>query len=533
MPICISGMHRSGTSMVAKVLMDAGLDLGPAPDIMQAAEENPEGFWENLNFVAINDALLAQLGGAWDLPPPPPADWAGPELAGLHEAATRLAITFSGHVPWGWKDPRNCLTIPFWEAVAGPLRHVFVVRNPLEVARSLQKRNSFSPALGLSIWRTYTEGFLADTAREHRIMTHFDAYFGDADQEVERVLAFAGLAHDGATVARVARNASPGLKHHRLALADLLDANVAPEIINLYVDLCAEAGYEQALGGFGLGRETAGLRSMTFRPDRPQTEVGRFGLWFFTQLQRMRDLEAAVSLHELAREELEGRIRERDGMVSERETRISDRDARVIERDRTIARQQRELTMLRETIEDQDRQIAAQTEQIVSLNRHEAELREMLAADHELLLLHDAEVMGTLGGALARVAPGAPAAIYYRQLLDRVRSLALAHIPPGSTALVANYGDEEFLRLNDRAAVPFPQGDGGIAADYTSPNDRAAIDQLESLRAGGAQFLIVPSPAQAWLARLPALGKHLDRHYPAIFHEVGVCTIYGLDGGAG
>ena len=34
---------------------------------MPPQADNPEGFWEHLGFVALNDELLNALGGAWDL----------------------------------------------------------------------------------------------------------------------------------------------------------------------------------------------------------------------------------------------------------------------------------------------------------------------------------------------------------------------------------------------------------------------------------------------------------------------------------
>jgi hypothetical protein len=69
MPICIAGMHRSGTSMVARLLNLCSLYLGPETELVGAAPGNEEGFWENGLFVRLNEDALAQLGGGWDLPP--------------------------------------------------------------------------------------------------------------------------------------------------------------------------------------------------------------------------------------------------------------------------------------------------------------------------------------------------------------------------------------------------------------------------------------------------------------------------------
>jgi len=55
--------------MLTRLLHACGLYLGPESALMPPQADNPEGFWEHLGFVAINDELLNGLGGAWDLPP--------------------------------------------------------------------------------------------------------------------------------------------------------------------------------------------------------------------------------------------------------------------------------------------------------------------------------------------------------------------------------------------------------------------------------------------------------------------------------
>ena len=147
---CITGAHRSGTSMVARLLHACRLDLGPESDLMPPAQDNPDGFWENLRFVAMNDELLNELGGAWDLPPRS-ARFAEKRFDALRGRAGLLVSAFSRSTTWGWKDPRNSLTLPFWRTVVPKLRTIIVVRNPLEVAYSLQKRNGVSLHLALSL----------------------------------------------------------------------------------------------------------------------------------------------------------------------------------------------------------------------------------------------------------------------------------------------------------------------------------------------------------------------------------------------
>src|SRR5258708_4760869 len=111
MPVCITGMHRSGTSLVANLLRQCGLYLGEEDDLIPATADNQQGYWENRRFLALNDDILKELGGSWDFPPLAPAGWHDDErLNPLRVKAEILVDQFRDHQPWGWKDPRNSLT---------------------------------------------------------------------------------------------------------------------------------------------------------------------------------------------------------------------------------------------------------------------------------------------------------------------------------------------------------------------------------------------------------------------------------------
>src|SRR5688500_5157664 len=99
-------MHRSGTSMLARMLNLCGLDLGREEDLYPAEPDNPEGFWEHIRIVTINDAILERFNGAWDSPPVLPANWeTSPSLEDLRQQAKEVMAEFKGGGPWGWKDP--------------------------------------------------------------------------------------------------------------------------------------------------------------------------------------------------------------------------------------------------------------------------------------------------------------------------------------------------------------------------------------------------------------------------------------------
>ena len=236
-PIAITGMHRSGTSMITRGLHDSGLHLlGPGADqLLDAADDNPEGFWENKAIVACNDDLLEATGGAWDRPPAlPPQAADDPRVSRIAEAATAALAGLREHDHWGFKDPRLCLTAPYWLDLEPDLRFIVCVRHPLEVALSLKRRNQNSYSLGLSLWERYYATVLATVPPERRIVTHFDTFFSDPRGELGRLCAFAGLEPADPHV-------RDDLRHHTVGVT-LGEAGASTSLQALYLDLCRAAG---------------------------------------------------------------------------------------------------------------------------------------------------------------------------------------------------------------------------------------------------------------------------------------------------
>ena len=91
------------------------------------------------------------------------------------------------------------------------LRFVICVRNPLDVAQSLYRRNQFSVPRSLALWTKYNQRLLAATRRERRVITHYDAYFSDPESELARVTAFLGLPMREETLAECALATRPEL----------------------------------------------------------------------------------------------------------------------------------------------------------------------------------------------------------------------------------------------------------------------------------------------------------------------------------
>src|ERR1700760_2987954 len=62
--IVVLGMHRSGTSAIARGLKALGVSLGDRllpPDV----GINDSGYWEDVDFNSLNSAMLRALGTDW------------------------------------------------------------------------------------------------------------------------------------------------------------------------------------------------------------------------------------------------------------------------------------------------------------------------------------------------------------------------------------------------------------------------------------------------------------------------------------
>jgi hypothetical protein len=240
MPVCIAGMHRSGTSMIASLLHACGLNLGPKHDLLDPAPNNPSGFWESRSFLRLNDAILKTLGGTWDCPPRNlAAGWEDePRLYPLRKKAEELAKRFDGREPWGWKDPRNCLTLPLWRRLLPDLKVLICVRNPLAVAESLWVRDGISYSAAFDLWLTYMRCLLAAVPSERRLVTHCETYLHDPESELQRVLAWCGLPARAEQRERASHRINPSLVHHRMTVDDLVAAGASAELVRCYRQLC-------------------------------------------------------------------------------------------------------------------------------------------------------------------------------------------------------------------------------------------------------------------------------------------------------
>lgn len=193
--ICILGMHRSGTSAVARAINLLGVPLGEAAKMMPGTSENPEGYWEHTEINDLQKRLMARLQRSWDTVQPLPEGWLQSEIIRPFKAelARVVATNFGGQTLWGWKDPQTCLLLPLWreilEGAGTQLACLLVVRSPVDVANSLERRDAipFDKAVGL--WFLHNLTALKDAAGLPIVFLSYDRLLEAWEPELRRCAA--------------------------------------------------------------------------------------------------------------------------------------------------------------------------------------------------------------------------------------------------------------------------------------------------------------------------------------------------------
>ena len=317
--------------MVAHALSTVGVQLGRDDELLAPASDNPQGFFERVDVVAIDEALLGELSGAWDAPPAISGEWwRADRLGHLRAEAEAVGARFAGAPAWAIKDPRMSVLLDFWYGVLGPAPTLVCVRHPLEVALSLNRRNGISYALGLQLWSRYHSAIDAATRDRGRVVTHYAAWLPDDSDELDRVAQSLGLAESPGLVPSgnlvEGRVVDRQLRHGRMGWTDLRDAGVSSGIMSQYLSLCQESGWLEP-DGPGAGSEPApsggsvasvGSAHVEPLPTTDQVDVGQLNV-------------AAIDHADLLH-----RFHVRGGYIAILERRLSEADATVAARDSEV-----------------------------------------------------------------------------------------------------------------------------------------------------------------------------------------------------
>jgi hypothetical protein len=116
----------------------------------------------------------------------------------------------------------------------------------------------------------------------------------------------------------------------------------------------------------------------------------------------------------------------------------------------------------------------------------------------------------------------------YAELVARVTETVTGAVPPGASVLVVSKGDAGLLELPGLSAAHFPQAEDGGYAGHHPSDGAAARSELEALRRGGAEYLVIPETARWWLDFYDELADHLAAEAEVVADSPGACLVYAL-----
>lgn len=190
----ILGMHRSGTSMLSGLLV-TGMKYNVGAPLIGPSFDNEKGFFERIDVVLQNDEFFTSQKMGWSYN----VINFNSERALQHKEEGKVtfkegakALQFlnnPSNSPWLQKDPRMCITLGAWlKLLNSDPAVVFTYRHPLEVAKSLNKREkNFGIDRGLRLWIVYNMRAIQNSSGLCRVFSSNEAILADPLKEVQRI----------------------------------------------------------------------------------------------------------------------------------------------------------------------------------------------------------------------------------------------------------------------------------------------------------------------------------------------------------
>ena len=186
----ITGMHRSGTSITARLFYEAGADMGDPDKFYPGDKWNPDGYFEQPKFHSVNMPLINGPWGKLSYFRLPSEKTIIRRARKFSKIIPEIAKEYKGKVV---KETRFCLTFPAWKAYGTDINKVLInIREPIQVANSLKKRNHIPVRIGLKLWYEHNSRILKYTENVPRMILNYNDLL-DSERsfsELKRALIF-------------------------------------------------------------------------------------------------------------------------------------------------------------------------------------------------------------------------------------------------------------------------------------------------------------------------------------------------------
>jgi GT2 family glycosyltransferase len=240
--IIVAGMHRSGTSAITRCLNLYGATL-PEDLLKPVKNDNDMGFWESQVLMELHDEILASLGGSWSSLTPVPEQWfVSPEAELYKNRLIKLINEQYQEIDLAIvKDPRICKLIPLWESALAEMGvnpyYIISLRNPMEIAQSLARRNNFELKYALSLWFVHLRILELNTRAANRVFIRYDDLLNNHSKFVSRLCEHLPLPLNWQSVSAkesVDNFLDGSMRHHEVQLGELIAKRNVPKVVKYF-----------------------------------------------------------------------------------------------------------------------------------------------------------------------------------------------------------------------------------------------------------------------------------------------------------
>jgi hypothetical protein len=176
--VVVVSIGRSGTSLISRILHEVlTVDFGEEADHIPRNHNNPDGYFENAEFLTVDQRILAAVGAS--VLSPPPIDFASHMDARIRsnfvDGCGRLLEKYAANKPaFGWKDPRLSFTLPIWRAACPDITPIIAFRKPESVLASIAAQLDQPVETLAGLWFAYYRHVLTHTDGLNRLFVSFD-----------------------------------------------------------------------------------------------------------------------------------------------------------------------------------------------------------------------------------------------------------------------------------------------------------------------------------------------------------------------
>ena len=243
--LLVLGMHRSGTSLLTRILSLLGADL--PSNLAGPNFGNEAGYWESLDLNALHEELFNALSLSWESLEKFPDHWLDslPVAPFRQKLLAFLRREFPANPLLAIKDPRISRLVPLWTSVLAEvnIRPVFLIclRNPLEVTASLERLYSVHPHYAQLLWLRYMLDAERLTRSLPRCIISYEDLLTDWRSSITRLADHTSI-HFPRSLAEatpdIQSTLSPKLRHFQVAPSSLdADPSIVWWIKALYTTL--------------------------------------------------------------------------------------------------------------------------------------------------------------------------------------------------------------------------------------------------------------------------------------------------------